>query len=330
MLVKRFNARTCSQALAQVRENLGESAAILETRRHEGGVEVVAAAERPAAERPNTTAARNASAPLSSVGEQMSWLVEALEHRGFSLILAERIAAAAQANLDPESHQDEAVVFDYARNLLTLWIGSDSGASRHETPTRILVGPPGVGKTCTTAKLAAREVLTGGKKVVLATMDNRRLGGAEQIESYARVLDVPFHVIRRREDLLSARDDAGESGRLFVDSPGISRGEDQAMAQLGELIEGVGREEIELLLAADHDVESLSESLQRFRRLGVGSVGATRTDEAIRRGCLVTALARGRLPLCHVGNGPEIPDDIETADTRRLVAWALPLPEERA
>lgn len=330
MLVKRFNARTCSQALARVREEFGESAAILETRRHDGGVEVVAAAERPGPASSNARATWSGAAPVSAVGEQLAWLVGALEHRGFSLILAERIAAAAQANLDPETHRNEAAVFDYARSLLALWIGSEAGGSGGESSTRILVGPPGVGKTCTTAKLAAREVLAGGRKVVLATMDNRRLGGAEQIESYARVLDVPFRVIRRREDLLSARDEAGEGGRLFIDSPGISRGEDQAMAQLGGLLEGVRRDEIELLLAADHDVESLSESLQRFRGLGVGAVGATRTDEAIRRGCLVTALARGRLPLRHVGNGPEIPDDIETADARRLVAWALPLPEERA
>jgi flagellar biosynthesis protein FlhF len=114
----------------------------------------------------------------------------------------------------------------------------------------------------------------------------------------------------------------------MLDTPGVPRGDRPAMDRLADLLAGVRREEIELLLAADRDADSLADSVKRFGRLHPGALGATRIDEAVRPGGLLTALARAGLPLRHLGTGPDVPDDIAVADPRRLAAWAVPLPGE--
>ncbi len=331
MLVKTFHGRSCTEVFAHVRDSLGADAAILETRRVATGVEVTAAAERPETERtaaaPQTT---RGAIPLSAPAGGLDWLAELLATRGFSPFLCERITQAAEANLDENARADRDAVLGYAQTLLALWVqAGPPQRDRRETSVRALIGPSGVGKTSTCAKLAARDVVEG-RRVVLASADDRRLGGAEQLEQYARILGVPFQVVRHRRDIDAARRLAGADGVVYLDTPGIPRGDAAALDELRNLLGAVRADEIELLLAADRDAETLADTVQRFRPLGPNAVSATRTDEAVRRGALVTAVARARLPLRVVGNGPDVPYDIEPADSRRLAAWALAAPEERA
>jgi flagellar biosynthesis protein FlhF len=349
MLLKRFQAKSSSEALTRVKEELGPHAAILETRRTRGGgVEVVAAAERPQAQREavghgkpggqmsaESKAART-SRPPSAYGSALdeglpcapsiAWLRRDLLSRGFSPYLAERLTAAAGANLDEEVHASRQRVFEYLRDLISLWI---PGSPKGDAGSRmcILVGPPGVGKTTTIAKLAARDRVRNGRHVVLASADDRRLGGAEQLQAFARLLQAPFMVLRSKADLTRALDRAGIDGMLYVDTPGVRRGDVEGLERLTQLLGGVRRDEIELLLAADRDARGLNETVERFRSLAPGAIGATRTDESVSQGALVSALARAHLPVRHVTMGPDIPDDIEDADARRLAAWALPRTE---
>ena len=125
MLVKTFSGTTIAEALASVRDALGEDACILETRRNARGVEVFACAERSGS---RTTAHRSTSLPMTESARRFE---EDLVARGFSITLAARIARAAQANLDPDQLADRATAFEYARGLLSLWLrtGGPSGES---------------------------------------------------------------------------------------------------------------------------------------------------------------------------------------------------------
>lgn len=321
MLVKTYRGKNTSEALALVRAELGDKACIVETRRGASGVEIVAAAERPGS---RMTFARPAALPESGPGSER--LREDLLDLGFSSVLADRIAAAAAANLDPEQLLDRDAALRYARELIAVWVPASSAASGKGPRVLVVVGSPGVGKTTTIAKLAAREIHAEGRNVVLASADDRRLGGAEQIEAYARIYGIPFRTIRDRRDLDRARALAGAHGSLFVDTPGVARGDAPGMERLALLLGGVRREEIELLLPADRDAESLADTVRRFAALRPGAVGATRADEALRPGTIVTALARAGLPVAHVCGGPNVPDDVETADARRLALWSVPFP----
>lgn len=319
MLVKTYRAKTTAEALARVRAELGDTACIVETRRTEAGVEILAAAERPG---PRMTAA---PALVAETGDAATRLREALLDQGFSAVLADRIAAAAAVNLDPDRLADRTSALGYARDLLALWV---TGAPQLPKGGRVLVvvGSPGVGKTTTLAKIAAREIAVEKRKVVLASADGRRLGGAEQLEAYARVFNVPFRLLRDRRDLEQARELAGSRGTLLVDTAGIARGDQAGMERLARLVSGLQREDVELLLPADRDPESLVDTVRRFAAVRPGAVGITRADEALRAGPALTAVARTGLPVRHVCGGPNVPGDIEFADPHRLAAWALPLP----
>lgn len=349
--MKRFQAKSSSEALLRVKEELGPDAAVLETRRVSGGVEVVAAAERPPAAGKDRPQPRNGAGERSTsagsgrpvmttrppaVGnaledglpcvETIAWLKEDLVARGFSPYIAERLTAAAGANLDEDVHASRERVFDYLRELIAMWI-PEGGADAAGQRLCALVGPPGVGKTTTIAKLAARDRLRYGRPVVLASADDRRLGGAEQLEAFAKVLEVPFVLVRSRSDLSGALKRVGGEGTVYLDTPGVRRGDRVAVDRLAAVLRGTRPEEVELLLAADRDARGMSETVERFRALSPGALGATRTDESVSQGALVSALTRARLPVRHVTNGPEIPDDIEDADARRLARWALPRTE---
>lgn len=348
MLMKRFQAKSSSEALLKVREELGPNAAVLETKRVGSGVEVVAAAERPAPAR-GAPSPGDAGGPMGAEStrrhgstrppeagsawedglpcvESIAWLKNDLLSRGFSHYLAERLTAAAGANLDEEIHSRRERVFEYLRDLIALWIPRPpADSARHRLCA--LVGPPGVGKTTTIAKLAARDRLQHGRRVVLASADDRRLGGAEQLEAFAKVLDVPFVVVRSRSDLTGVLGRVGVEGTIYLDTPGVRRGDQAAIERLSKVLRGTRPDEIELLLAADRDARGINETVDRFRPLSPGALGATRTDESVSQGALVSALARAHLPIRHVTNGPDIPDDIEDADTHRLARWALPRTE---
>jgi flagellar biosynthesis protein FlhF len=323
MNVKSFQAETTSEALAKVRRELGPDALILETKRSGRGIEVLAANERPAPQR-----IRPASMPSIRPTSGAQRLREDLVGMGFSVVLAERIAAAAQCNLDEEQLDDRKESLAYARELMQLWLNIADELPRTGLRVLALVGSSGVGKTTTIAKLAAQELLSQRRTVVLATCDARRVGGAEALAAYARVLDVPFVMVDSQRDLARARQLAGREGTVYLDTPGIPRYDRAAMDRLAELLASIRGDEIELLLPADSEADSLSETLRRFGRLQPAALCATRVDEALRPGTLLTVLTRAGLPLRHITHGPDVPDDLARPSARDLAIWALPFPGE--
>ncbi|RMG47378.1 MAG: hypothetical protein D6718_03625 [Acidobacteria bacterium] len=316
MVVKTFRGRTAAEALAEAREALGADALVLETRRSGTAVEVVAAAQRPGA-RPHLPP----PGERETLGRDAVALRDMLTARGFSLVLSERIAAAAQANLSAEQLADRRTARAYARDLLALILSQAPEAPVGSLVA--LVGPPGEGKTTTAAKIAARALYRAGRPVVLASADTRRLGGAEQMQAFARALGAPFRLVRDAGGIDEARRAAGPSGLVVVDTPGVARGDAEGIAALARLLESARRSEVELILAADRDAETLSDTVRRFEALRPGCLAVTRADETASPGQVVTAIARCGLPVRHVARGPEIPDDLEAGDPALIAAWAL-------
>ena len=130
--------------------------------------------------------------------------------------------------------------------------------------------------------------------------------------------------MRDARDVDALRSGVGERALVLLDTPGVARGDDEAFARLGSLLSGLHSAEIELLLAADRDAHALADTVRRFMPLRPGALGATRLDEALRGGALVSTIARAGLPLRHLGTGPQVPEDLETADASRVARWSLP------
>jgi flagellar biosynthesis protein FlhF len=191
-----------------------------------------------------------------------------------------------------------------------------------------LIGPTGVGKTTTTAKLAARcAVRYGASKLALLTTDSYRVGAQDQLRIYAKILGVAVHTVSDRHDLKQALDAVRGRHLVLIDTVGIG----QRDARVAEQAQLLAHPEIRriLLLNAAAQSETLDEVVTTYRR---GPDGATDTlsgaivtklDEAARTGAVLDVAIRHRLRLHYVTNGQRVPEDLALPHANYLVDRSL-------
>ncbi|OZI74664.1 flagellar biosynthesis protein FlhF [Bordetella genomosp. 12] len=250
-------------------------------------------------------------------------LFRVLLEAGFSMPLVR----ALLERLPPEL--DAARARDWARNeLLThLPVLRDEGAFLAAGGVLALVGPTGVGKTTTLAKLAARCVAREGREqVAMLTTDNFRIGALEQLQIYGRLMGVPTRSVRDAAELQQALGELGSRKIILIDTTGISQ-RDRNVAQQAALLCSGGRQVRRLLvLNAASQGDTLDEVAHAYRH-GVGEdvVGCiiTKLDEATRLGPALDTAIRHRLPIHYISNGQKVPEHLVPAQAQPLVDHAL-------
>ncbi|MCC7293920.1 MAG: flagellar biosynthesis protein FlhF [Phycisphaerales bacterium] len=181
-----------------------------------------------------------------------------------------------------------------------------------------LVGPTGVGKTTTIAKLAADLVIRRRLSVGLITLDTVRVGAVEQLRTYADVLGVPLEVAAEPADLALSARRLGDRSILLIDTPGCAARDAAGLTSLRECLARVTPDEVHLVLAGCCDEPVLHETLDRYRDLGVNRVIFTKLDEAIGFGVMLNCLRAAGAALSYVTAGPNVPDDIQPGAARAL------------
>jgi flagellar biosynthesis protein FlhF len=202
----------------------------------------------------------------------------------------------------------------------TVPIRAQPPAGSHRVVT--LVGPNGVGKTTTCAKLAARAVLTEKRSVALVTTDDRRVGAAAPLSFYADVLDVPFACVHDVGELRRALRALSDVDFVIVDTAGRMARETHEISALEPWLNAAPQVEPWLVLSASTDTATNLGTLRAFAAIEPEAVLITKIDEATRPGEVANVLIRGHLPLSHVACGPHVPDDLEVA-TRATVPRML-------
>jgi len=187
-----------------------------------------------------------------------------------------------------------------------------------------LVGPTGVGKTTTIAKLAAYAKLNLKQKVALLTLDTHRAGGVEQLQQYAQVLQVPIHIIITAEDLKNALKFYQDRSLILIDTPGYQQQDSVRLEKLGAFLEDLPLVETHLVLSAKAKPRDLAEIAQRFEKLRPGRLIFTKLDETCTYGPILTTLVRVKRPISYLGTGQEVPQDLELATSRRIADLILP------
>jgi flagellar biosynthesis protein FlhF len=196
-----------------------------------------------------------------------------------------------------------------------------------ELQTQVLVGPTGVGKTTTLAKLASRAVHQG-QRVAIVTLDTYRVAAVEQLRAFADLLDVPLEVAFTPQDLRRALQTHCHCDRIFVDTTGKSPLDRDA---LGTLHGTLGNKATTLLCLAAATRRRDSELiLEAYESLGVAAAVLTKWDETLVPGEALSVLIERGLPLSHVTIGQEVPADILAADPAQLAAAAFDLETRRA
>jgi flagellar biosynthesis protein FlhF len=190
-----------------------------------------------------------------------------------------------------------------------------------------LTGPTGVGKTTTTAKLAARCVMHfGPEKLALLTTDSYRIGAYEQLRIYGQILGVSVHAVRDAADLRLVLHDLRHKHMVLIDTVGMSQ-RDRTVSEQVAMLCGAGRPVKRLLLlnAASHG-DTLNEVVHAYRHSGTGAAGNelagcifTKLDEATHPGALLDTVIRHRLPVHYISSGQKVPENLEIADRAQLV-----------
>jgi flagellar biosynthesis protein FlhF len=251
-------------------------------------------------------------------------LLKTMVAAGFSLKLARSVVSRLPSDYgerDAQSWLEEVL----ARNLRC---ASAAEAFRAGTVCA-LVGPTGVGKTTTTAKIAARHVLAHGvASVALITVDTYRLGAHDQLRAFGRILGVPVHVAHDApalHDLLRLRNDRQ---LVLIDTVGLGHRDER----IRSLLMSLPRTEIRHVVVANASAqaETIDASLRAFEARQAVGVVLTKVDEAARLGGAIDCLVRQRTPLLGVCDGQRVPEDWHEADSRRLVRQALLAPGEGA
>jgi flagellar biosynthesis protein FlhF len=186
-----------------------------------------------------------------------------------------------------------------------------------------LVGPTGVGKTTTIAKLAANYRLREKKRVGLITVDTYRVAAVEQLRTYAEIIDLPMEVVATPREMREAVARMRHLDLVLMDTAGRSPRDDVKIQELRSVLAEAEPDDVLLVLSTTAGIKNLTATAERFAEVGTTALLLTKLDEATGLGHLV-ALVRGcRLPISYLTDGQNVPDDIQVAERRRLAYLML-------
>ncbi len=179
-----------------------------------------------------------------------------------------------------------------------------------------LIGPTGVGKTTTVAKLAARYALSHGRdELALVSTDTFRIGAREQLLTFGRILGVPVHTVGDESELPGVLDALADKRLVLIDTAGLSQRDQRLSDQLAMFEDRPIR--LFLTLAANGQRDALDEAIRRFGAAPLAGCVLTKVDEAGSLGGAMTALIRHELPLAFIANGQRVPEDLKEAAGRQ-------------
>lgn len=341
-IVKTFRGPNPRAALDAVKAAFGEEAVILHTREVGGGlwgrkeIEVTAASsadaargaapgQKPRAELESEVAAlrrvveelrtelRTSHKEEDPLGDNaspsMARLYRRLMQRGIEPPTAEELVRQA-AQTNPRAK--EADLVEAVRGLLRARLPMVRPV--WETVGRrvvALVGPTGVGKTTTIAKIAARALLEARLKVSLVTVDTYRIGASEHIGRYGDIMQVPTHTARDIASLREAMQKSAESDLVLIDTAG--RSDAAAIANQANLLRGIPGIEVHLVLSAASGAREIQAAARRHQVVDAQRLVFSKLDEADGPGSVLAAASLAGLPVSCVTDGQKVPDDLHAA-----------------
>jgi flagellar biosynthesis protein FlhF len=220
----------------------------------------------------------------------------------------------------------ESAALEWVGDSIRLWRGPDGASSSDRRGPRILalVGPTGVGKTTTIAKLAAIHAvgIGGGKpqSVRMITIDNYRIGARQQIETYGDIMGVPVSCVETAEDLRKTIAMHSDADLVLVDTVGKSPRDAVRLAEMQRVLVACGpKAETHLALSATTKASDMVQIMRQFEPFDYTAVVITKLDETNRIGNAISALAERGKPISYITNGQSVPQNIERARITRFL-----------
>ncbi len=358
MNIKRFIARDAREAIKMVKRDMGSEAIIIRTRtipssnedpgRSRPKIEVTAAVdyETPAVTPGDPTPPRNG---LHQLEMELKEIKNALlcadagsilkpefffnldfrdrytNFKTFGLkpeIIRELMHEKCTANKDTQKVSSRLLQESLLQVLSKIKIDRNGG---HDRDKKIysFIGPTGVGKTTTLAKLAALSSVQQGVKTALITLDTFRIAATAQLQTYARIMGVPLEVAVNSKDLEKAVNKHGDCDRIFIDTAGRSPANGKDIAELKNLFRIKKDIHPFLVLGANTEYQSLIKAEKSFGVIPYQSYIFTKLDETQDISTMINFLISRRRPVSFFTTGQQVPEDIEFASRKKLASLLL-------
>ncbi len=256
-----------------------------------------------------------------------STILNTLLAAGFSASQSRQLTERLPADLDNDK-ASAWIKTTLAKNLITV---EDETEVLDQGGIFALIGPTGVGKTTTMAKLAARYVMKHGTQDLgLITTDAYRVGGYEQLRIYGKILGVMVHAVKDEADLKIALGELKNKHTILIDTVGVSQRDHMVAEQISMLSSNNTPIKRLLCLNATSTGETLADVIKAYKGKGLDGCIITKIDEAATIGNVLDVIIREKLKLYYTTNGQRVPEDIHLANKQQLIEHALELSSARS
>lgn len=382
MIIKKFIARNMNEAMAKIKQDLGQDALILSQRKiRQSGIrgiflkkvfEVTACVDNGGEEENSTEAIENLKkamaiakynmennkakeelgsretnrgyAPKAPVGDldNKKVLDEVKEMKSLIASLSKDIGKEKsndnKLKEDLLSYMEELDISkDLYNNFFTTSMELEEGKitlkqglnklidikNENKSGVLVLVGPTGVGKTTTIAKLAGKLSLIDKKKVGLITIDTYRIGAVDQLKTYADIINIPFKVVMNPKEISEALNSMKDCDVILVDTTGRSSKNLMQISELRSFIDKIESKEVSLVISSTTKNRDVDTILRGYENLNYSSVIVTKLDETSSYGALVNITYKGRKPISYITTGQSVPDDIRVPNKEEIIKLIL-------
>lgn len=365
MKIKRYVAPTMRQAMSLVRDEHGDDAVILSTKDVPEGVEIVAALDPEATQFQSNQEAPVARSTYQSTevpapshigggsGSSPEISGIASELKAVRAMLENQLSGLAWG----QESQNNPHAIELIKKLLKLGIGwelsqklvESINSKNHQAwsdillkvensiPTEerdiverggivALVGPTGVGKTTTIAKMASRFVMRNSpSELALITTDCYKIGAQAQLKTFADLINVPVHIASTQGELYALLTSLGHKKLVLIDTAGMSQRDLQLSQQLTSGHEGATSVRNYLVMSAATQLNVMTDIVNSFGQIILKGCILTKVDEALQLGNVLTLLVEQQLPIMYLSNGQRVPEDLEIVRIRELIDRAIVL-----
>lgn len=240
--------------------------------------------------------------------------------------LAIEIVLAIQKQLRPEQLQQQPLVKERLADYIEKLIATTGAIRRTKSsgPHIVaLIGPTGVGKTTTIAKLAANLKVREKKRVGLITIDTFRMAAIDQLKKYAEILGSNLCAVSSPNELKNAVEQLGDCDFILIDTAGRSPNDALKLHELQSFLASAAPDETHLVLSTTASQACIELAVERFSEIKIDRMIFTKLDEAAHVGVVLNVLRKINKPLSYITTGQDVPDDIEVGRARRLAQLIL-------
>ena len=271
---------------------------------------------------------RSPGRPIPSMPAKLFDMYLALLSQDLSEELADQIVETVRHELNTAELDDEAEVRSAVLRQLAAFVPTADTAIAPASPdgrplTIALIGPTGVGKTTTLAKLAASFKLRHRRRVGMITCDTYRIAAVDQLRTYASIIGLPLEVALTPTEMKQAVHSLGDCDVILIDTAGRGQKDSGKLEELKHCLAAADPHEIHLVLASTASEKVLLQEAEAFAEVGADKVVLTKLDEAVSFGLLINVIQKVGKQLSFITTGQEVPDHIEVGRPQRLAELVL-------